>query len=184
MKNSVTRAFRRLAHGEPQPCDSRRSPRARLFSKCSSTDVSSSPAALIILRNAGLRSPCARRNEASRSLRAPGTRVPQLPSPPLGTHLHFCVSPRSRLLAMARFVGYHVLMSKMIETTYRNGCIQLPDDVHIPEDTRVTVILPDNAPQQSTPDSAYSIPDLASDIGPEDLARNLEHYLYGQSKQS
>jgi hypothetical protein len=43
-----------------QPCDSRRSPRARLFSKCSSKDVSSSPAALIILRNAGLRSYCAR----------------------------------------------------------------------------------------------------------------------------
>ncbi len=75
-------------------------------------------------------------------------------------------------------------MSKTIETTYRNGCIQLPDDVHLAEDTRVTVILPDNAMPKASPDSAYSIPDLASDIGPEDLARNLEHYLYGQSKQS
>jgi hypothetical protein len=75
-------------------------------------------------------------------------------------------------------------MSKTIETTYRNGCIQLPDDVHLAEDTRVTVILPDNAMPKASPDSAYSIPDLASDIGPEDLARNLEHYLYGQTKHS
>ena len=77
-----------------------------------------------------------------------------------------------------------VPMSKTIETTYRNGCIQLPDDVHLAEDTRVTVILPDNAMPKASPDSAYSIADLASDVGPEDLARNLEHYLYGQSKES
>ena len=38
--------------------------------------------------------------------------------------------------------------------------------------------------QEAPLDSAYSIPDLASDIGPEDLARNFEHYSYGQSKQS
>jgi hypothetical protein len=75
-------------------------------------------------------------------------------------------------------------MSKTIETTYRNGCIQLPDGVHLAEDTRVIVILPENAVPKATPDPAYSIPDLASDIGPDDLARNLEHYLYGQSKQS
>jgi len=66
----------------------------------------------------------------------------------------------------------------------RDGCIQLPDDVHLAEDTRVTVILPENAMPETIPDSAYSIPDLASDVGPEDLARNLEHHLYGQSKQS
>jgi hypothetical protein len=76
------------------------------------------------------------------------------------------------------------LMSKVIETTYRNGFIQLPDDVHLAEDTPVTVILPDNGMPKTSPDSAYSIPDLAIDIGPEDLARNLEHYLYGQSKPS
>jgi hypothetical protein len=75
-------------------------------------------------------------------------------------------------------------MSKTIETTYWNGCIQLPDDVHLAEDTRVTVILPDSAMPKASPDSAYSIPDLASDVGPEGLARNLEQYLYGQSKPS
>ncbi|MGO8788224.1 MAG: hypothetical protein ACLQVL_12700 [Terriglobia bacterium] len=75
-------------------------------------------------------------------------------------------------------------MSKAIETTYRNGCIPRPDDVHLAEDTRVAVILPDNAMPKASPDSAYSIPDLASDVGPEDLARNLDHYLHGQSKPS
>ena len=76
------------------------------------------------------------------------------------------------------------LMSKAIETVYRNGRIELPADVHLPEDKRVTVILPDSATQGVPADSAYSIPDLASDIGPPDLARNLEHYLYGHPKQS
>jgi len=75
-------------------------------------------------------------------------------------------------------------MSTTIETTYRNGRIQLPDDVRLREDTRVTVIVPDNGLQDATADSAYTIPDLASDIGPEDLARNLDHYLYGHPKQS
>ena len=75
-------------------------------------------------------------------------------------------------------------MSTTIETTYRNGRIQLPDDIRLREDTPVIVILPDNSLQDSTADSAYSIPELASDIGPDDLARNLDHYLYGHPKQS
>ena len=95
-----------------------------------------------------------------------------------------CISVLPGCLLWRGLSGTMDPMSKTIETTYRNGCIQLPDDVHLAEDTRVTVILPDNAMPKASPDSAYSIPDLASDIGPEDLARNLEHYLYGQSKQS
>jgi predicted DNA-binding antitoxin AbrB/MazE fold protein len=75
-------------------------------------------------------------------------------------------------------------MSKTIETMYRNGRIELPEDLQLPEDTRVTIIVPDNPVHEASADSAYSIPELASDIGPKDLARNLEHYLYGHSKQS
>jgi len=75
-------------------------------------------------------------------------------------------------------------MSKTIETIYRNGRIELPADVRLPEETRVTVILPDDAAHGMPADPAYSIPGLASDIGPPDLARNLEHYLYGHPKQS
>jgi hypothetical protein len=66
-------------------------------------------------------------------------------------------------------------MSKTFETIYRNGRIELPADVHLPEDTRVTVIVPDNATHGTPADPACSIPDLA---------RNLEHYLYGHPKQS
>lgn len=75
-------------------------------------------------------------------------------------------------------------MSKTIETTYRNGCVQLPEGIHLPEDTRVTIIIPDTTLPQHATDTAYSILELAGDIGPEDLARNLEHYLYGHPKQS
>ena len=71
-------------------------------------------------------------------------------------------------------------MSKSIRTIYRNGQIELPPDVQLPDNTYVTVILPDHLPED---DSAFSIPDLAQDIGPEDLSRNLEHYLYGHPKQ-
>lgn len=69
-------------------------------------------------------------------------------------------------------------MSKTIETTYRNGRVQLPEGVHLPEDTHITLIVPDNSLPEPAADAAYSIPELASNIGPEDLARNLEHYLY------
>jgi hypothetical protein len=75
-------------------------------------------------------------------------------------------------------------MSKTIETIYRNGRIELPAEIQLPEETPVTVILPDNAMHGLPADPAYSIPDLASNIGPPDLARNFEHYLYSHPKQS
>jgi predicted DNA-binding antitoxin AbrB/MazE fold protein len=75
-------------------------------------------------------------------------------------------------------------MSKAIEAIYRNGHIELPLDVRLPENTRVTVIVPESAADDPTKDPAYSIPDLAQDIGPEDLACNFEHYLYGHPKRS
>jgi hypothetical protein len=46
----------------------------------------------------------------------------------------------------------------------------------------VTVILQDDLPEDAAPDPAFGIPDLAQDIVPEELSRNLEHYLYGPSK--
>jgi hypothetical protein len=64
-----------------------------------------------------------------------------------------------------------------------NGQIKLPPEVQLPDNTYVTVILPDDLPEDAAPDPAFSIPDLAQDIGPEDLSRNLEHYLYGHAKQ-
>ena len=46
------------------------------------------------------------------------------------------------------------------------------------------VIGTDNAKRGMPADPASTIPDLAGDIGPPDLARNLQHYLYGHPKQS
>jgi len=40
-----------------------------------------------------------------------------------------------------------------------------------------------NKTEDHAKDPAYNIPDLAKDIGPEDLARNLNHYLYGHPKR-
>ncbi len=74
-------------------------------------------------------------------------------------------------------------MSKRFTTIYRNGRIEVPPDVHLPENVQVTVILPDHSNKHSAADSAYGIPDLAEDIGPEDLATNLDHYLYGHPKR-
>jgi hypothetical protein len=56
--------------------------------------------------------------------------------------------------------------------------------VQLPDNTPVTVLVPENAADDPTKDPAYSIPDLAKDIGPEDLAGHFEHYLYGHSRQS
>jgi hypothetical protein len=72
-------------------------------------------------------------------------------------------------------------MSKSIRTICRNGQIELPPEVQLPDNTYVTVILPDDLPEDAEP--AFSIPALAQDIGPEDLSRDLEHYLYGHPKQ-
>ena len=36
-------------------------------------------------------------------------------------------------------------MSREIEAIYRNGQLELPPDVHLPENTRVMVIVPDSA---------------------------------------
>ena len=75
-------------------------------------------------------------------------------------------------------------MSKRFTTIYRNGRIELPPDVHLPENAEVTVILPNQSTDDPATDTAYGIPDLAEDIGPEDLASNLDHYLYGHPKRT
>jgi hypothetical protein len=74
-------------------------------------------------------------------------------------------------------------MRKTIKTIYRNGRIELPPEIQLPENAQVTIILPDSPAGETALDPAYEIPGLAADIGPEDLARNLKHYLYGHPKR-
>lgn len=75
-------------------------------------------------------------------------------------------------------------MSKEIEAVYKNGKVELPPDVQLPENTRVKVIVPEGAIDDPMNDPAYAIPELADDVGPDDLAQNFKHYLYGHSKRA
>ena len=71
------------------------------------------------------------------------------------------------------------IMSREIEGVVRDGRIELPADVNLSNNTTVTVIVP-SVPYE---DPAFQIPDLAEDIGPEDLASNFEHYCYGHPRR-
>ena len=74
-------------------------------------------------------------------------------------------------------------MSKTIETIYRNGRI----DSRLMFICRRTRALPSSYPTMRRTECPWIpriVSDPASDIGPPDLARNLEHYLYGHPKQS
>jgi hypothetical protein len=65
----------------------------------------------------------------------------------------------------------------------RDGVVVLEEGVVLPEGTRVVVQTVE--PSAKTPLSpAFTIGDLAVDGGPEDLATNVDHYLYGHPKQS
>ena len=48
-------------------------------------------------------------------------------------------------------------MSKAIEAIYCSGRIELPSDVRLPENTRVTVIVSEDAADDPTRDPAYTI---------------------------
>jgi DNA-directed RNA polymerase subunit H (RpoH/RPB5) len=65
-------------------------------------------------------------------------------------------------------------MSKAIKTVYRNGHIQLPPEIHLPEDAQVTVIVPDHSSAEGANHSAGAVADSAADIRREDLPRILE----------
>jgi len=52
-------------------------------------------------------------------------------------------------------------MEQVIRTIYRNGQIELPPEVQLPDNTCVTVILPDDLAEDAAPDPAFSIHDLA-----------------------
>lgn len=57
----------------------------------------------------------------------------------------------------------------------RNGKVELPPDVKLPEGATVRVELPDE------PDPLDNIERFAVDLGPPDLSSRLDWYLYGVS---
>jgi hypothetical protein len=65
-------------------------------------------------------------------------------------------------------------MSKAIKTVYRNGHIQLPPEIHLPENAQVTVILPDHSSAEGANHSGRAIADSAADIRREALTQIIE----------
>ena len=68
--------------------------------------------------------------------------------------------------------------------TYRgkvaNGVIVLEGDHQLPEGTAVTV--QEVAERKKAGDAIYRVDDLAVSTGIHDLAKNVDHYLYGHPK--
>lgn len=60
--------------------------------------------------------------------------------------------------------------------------IKLPEGVHLPDGTRVT-IEPELPKRRTVAERYASMIGIADDV-PTDLARNLDHYLHGHPKKS
>ena len=88
-------------------------------------------------------------------------------------------------LAMPGLIRYFALMS--FTATVENGAIKLPPDVHLPDGTKVTVV-PSEVPAaepvaRKTFAERYAKYLGIREDGPEDLALNHDHYLYGAPKR-
>lgn len=78
--------------------------------------------------------------------------------------------------------------------TIQNGVVVFDNGNHPPDGTPVQVVpLPAAATSPSAPgapsspadvDPIFRMSELAADTGVPDLARNIDHYLYGHPKQS
>ena len=73
-----------------------------------------------------------------------------------------------------------------ITATVENDMIRLPAGVHLPDGTRVEIMLPE---ESTAPSERRTVAEryagfvgIADDV-PSDLARNLDHYVHGQQKQ-
>lgn len=69
-------------------------------------------------------------------------------------------------------------MSKNIEVVYENGIFKPIEPVALPEGTRATITLP-----EEIEDPIYTIYEDAEETGINDLAVNIDHYLYGLPKK-
>jgi hypothetical protein len=71
--------------------------------------------------------------------------------------------------------------------TIRNGVVVFDNGVHPPDGTAVEVVpVPVAATTEATAagdDPIFRMSEPAADTGIPDLARNIDHYLYGHPKQ-
>jgi hypothetical protein len=73
-------------------------------------------------------------------------------------------------------------MSEAVEAIFENGVFRPLQPVELAEGERVklTVTATD---EHADDDPAANLPALAIDLGPPDLATNIDYYLYGLPKQ-
>ena len=79
-------------------------------------------------------------------------------------------------------------MNREVKAIFRDGQIKPIEPLDVPEDSRLRIIIEETnrerrrATEGNGADPMARIYEIAEDIGPPDLARNLDHYLYGTPK--
>ena len=68
-----------------------------------------------------------------------------------------------------------------ITAIVENDTIKLPAGIHLPDGTRVQIEA-QVPPQRSVAERYAGLAGLADDV-PADLARNLDHYIHGQTRK-
>ncbi|MGB9178725.1 MAG: antitoxin family protein [Pyrinomonadaceae bacterium] len=75
-------------------------------------------------------------------------------------------------------------MSRTVEAIFKDGKVRLLEPLDLPDETPLKIIIEDAATHENNTnrsrrdDPLASIYEIAEDIGPADLAVNLDHYLY------
>ena len=72
-------------------------------------------------------------------------------------------------------------MKRLVPGIFSAGKVRPLEPLNLPEDTRVTIVVEDGA---RSADPMATICEIARDIGPADLAANLDLYLYGSDEES
>jgi hypothetical protein len=76
-------------------------------------------------------------------------------------------------------------MKRTIDGIVKDGQVHPLEPLELPDDTPVKIVVdePASPRQAARTDPMSNIYELAQDLGPEDLASNLERYLYGKGER-
>jgi predicted DNA-binding antitoxin AbrB/MazE fold protein len=79
-------------------------------------------------------------------------------------------------------------MNREVKAIFRNGQVKPLEPLNIPENSHLRIIVEETNGEKrrtsptATEDPLARIYEIAEDIGPADLATNLDFYLYGTPK--
>ena len=79
-------------------------------------------------------------------------------------------------------------MSREVKAIFRNGQVNPIEPLDVAEESRLRIIIDETEHEGGQRvagnglDPMARIYEIAEDLGPADLATNLDHYLYGTSK--